>query len=121
MIDREVIGTVIGLNLLFGIDPIIGLVITGFDTFLFLAIQRLGIVAVLAGVLLKHFADRQVKVGPGAIAYLVPRIERSFAAAAAIAARLDAEAFSAKRPITVRLVRAVLADYSSPPSDLTVT
>ncbi len=39
----EVIGTVIGLNLLFGIDPIIGLVITGFDTFLFLAIQRLGI------------------------------------------------------------------------------
>jgi manganese transport protein len=39
----EVIGTVIGLNLLFGLDPIIGLVITGFDTFLFLAIQRLGI------------------------------------------------------------------------------
>ena len=39
----EVIGTVIGLNLLFGLDPMIGLVITGFDTFLFLAIQRLGI------------------------------------------------------------------------------
>ncbi len=39
----EVIGTVIGLNLLFGIDPIVGLVVTGFDTFLFLAIQRLGI------------------------------------------------------------------------------
>ena len=39
----EVIGTVIGLNLLFGIAPIIGLIITGFDTFLFLAIQRLGI------------------------------------------------------------------------------
>ena len=39
----EVIGTVIGLNLLFGIAPIVGLVITGFDTFLFLAIQRLGI------------------------------------------------------------------------------
>jgi len=39
----EVIGTVIGLNLLFGIDPVVGLVITGFDTFLFLAIQRLGL------------------------------------------------------------------------------
>lgn len=39
----EVIGTVIGLNLLFGINPIVGLVVTGFDTFLFLAIQRLGI------------------------------------------------------------------------------
>ena len=39
----EVIGTVIGLNLLFGIDPIIGLIVTAFDTLLFLAIQRLGI------------------------------------------------------------------------------
>jgi manganese transport protein len=39
----EVIGTVIGLNLLFGLNPVLGLVITGFDTFLFLAIQRLGI------------------------------------------------------------------------------
>jgi manganese transport protein len=39
----EVIGTVIGLNLLFGIAPLIGLIITAFDTFVFLAIQRLGI------------------------------------------------------------------------------
>jgi manganese transport protein len=39
----EVIGTVIGLNLLFGISPLVGLIITAFDTFLFLAIQRLGI------------------------------------------------------------------------------
>jgi manganese transport protein len=39
----EVIGTVIGLNLLFGIAPLVGLVITAFDTLLFLAIQRLGI------------------------------------------------------------------------------
>jgi len=39
----EVIGTVIGLNLLFGIAPLVGLIITAFDTLLFLAIQRLGI------------------------------------------------------------------------------
>ncbi len=39
----EVIGTVIGLNLLFGLPPLIGLFLTAFDTFLFLAIQRLGI------------------------------------------------------------------------------
>jgi manganese transport protein len=39
----EVIGTVIGLNLLFGISPLVGLIITAFDTFVFLAIQRLGI------------------------------------------------------------------------------
>ncbi|HEV8001110.1 MAG TPA: Nramp family divalent metal transporter [Planctomycetaceae bacterium] len=39
----EVIGTVIGLNLLFGVPPLYGLIITAFDTFVFLAIQRLGI------------------------------------------------------------------------------
>jgi manganese transport protein len=38
----EVIGTVVGLQLLFGLDPVYGLILTGFDTFLFLAIQRLG-------------------------------------------------------------------------------
>jgi manganese transport protein len=39
----EVIGTVIGLQLLFDLDPRYGLILTTFDTFLFLAIQRLGI------------------------------------------------------------------------------
>ncbi len=39
----EVIGTIIGLHLLFGLPLIIGLIITVFDTFLLLAIQRLGI------------------------------------------------------------------------------
>src|SRR3954464_10514351 len=39
----EVIGTIIGLKLLFGLAPLYGLIITGFDTFLFLAIQRFGI------------------------------------------------------------------------------
>jgi manganese transport protein len=39
----EVIGTVVALNLLFGLAPLWGLLLTTFDTFLFLAIQRLGI------------------------------------------------------------------------------
>jgi manganese transport protein len=39
----EVIGTVVGLQLLFGLEPIYGLFLTLLDTFLFLAIQRLGI------------------------------------------------------------------------------
>jgi manganese transport protein len=38
----EVLGTAIGLNLLFGIPLLWGVVITGFDTMLFLAIQNLG-------------------------------------------------------------------------------
>jgi manganese transport protein len=39
----EVLGTTIGLNLLFGIPLIWGVIITAFDTVLFLAIQRFGV------------------------------------------------------------------------------
>ena len=39
----EALGTIIGLNLLFGIPLLWGCAITAFDTFLLLAIQRLGI------------------------------------------------------------------------------
>jgi chromosomal replication initiation ATPase DnaA len=64
--------------------------------------------ALLGAVLVKLFADRQVIVTAEVIAYLVPRIERSFAAARATAAALDAAALAAKRPITVPLARRVL-------------
>jgi len=39
----EIIGTVIGLNLLFGLPLLWGCVVAAFDTFLLLAIQRLGV------------------------------------------------------------------------------
>lgn len=39
----EVLGTAIGLNLLFGLPLVYGVIITGFDTMLFLAIQQFGI------------------------------------------------------------------------------
>ncbi|HVZ37903.1 MAG TPA: Nramp family divalent metal transporter [Candidatus Kapabacteria bacterium] len=39
----EVLGTIIGLNLLFGLPLLWGCVVTLFDTFLLLAIQRLGV------------------------------------------------------------------------------
>lgn len=65
--------------------------------------------ALLAAVLVKHFADRQVRVAPGLIAYLVPRMERSFAAAAALVERLDRFAFGRGGPITVPLARRLLA------------
>ncbi len=64
--------------------------------------------AVLGAVLLKHFADRQIVVRPGVIAYLIAHIERSFAAAASVAARLDEAALAAARPITIKLAREVL-------------
>src|SRR5690242_16145476 len=39
----EVLGTAIGLNLLFNVPLLYGVIITGFDTLLFLVIQHLGI------------------------------------------------------------------------------
>ncbi len=62
----------------------------------------------LGGILVKHFADRQLRIRPALIAYLTGRIERSFAAAAEIVARLDAEALAARCPIGIPLARKVL-------------
>jgi len=56
--------------------------------------------ALLRAVLVKLFTDRQLAVDEGLIGYLTMRIERSFAAARAVVARLDAEAMRHKRPLT---------------------
>jgi len=64
--------------------------------------------ALLAAVLVKHFADRQINVAPDVIDYLLKHIERSFAAAAEIAERLDRAALAEGRAITIPLVRRVL-------------
>lgn len=62
----------------------------------------------LAAILAKHFADRQVDVGPEVIAYLVKQIERSFIAAETMARRLDREAMARRAPISIKLARDVL-------------
>ena len=80
--------------------------------------------ALLAAVLVKHFADRQVRVAPGVIGFAVRRMERSFAAAAALAAAVDRTALGAGRPIGLALLRRVLAetdDQSGSPDDSGVT
>lgn len=64
--------------------------------------------ALLAAVLVKHFADRQINVAPEVIDYLLRQMERSFAAAADIADRLDRAALAEGRAITVPLVKRVL-------------
>jgi chromosomal replication initiation ATPase DnaA len=66
--------------------------------------------ALLAGLLVKHFADRQIRVAPAVIRFAVRRIERSFAAAAALVDALDRAALGAGGPIGIALVRRVLAD-----------
>jgi chromosomal replication initiation ATPase DnaA len=64
--------------------------------------------ALLRAVLVKLFADRQLAVDEGLIGYVARRIERSFAAARAVVARLDQEAMRHKRPLTRAFAAEVL-------------
>lgn len=66
--------------------------------------------ALLAALLVKLFADRQIKAPPALVAWLLPRMERSFAAAQRIVARLDALALAEGRPVSRALAARVLAD-----------
>ena len=66
--------------------------------------------ALLAALLEKHFADRQLRVAPQVTRYVVQRIERSAQAVQEIAARLDQEALAQRKPITLPLARQVLGE-----------
>lgn len=66
--------------------------------------------ALLGAVLVKLFNDRQLRVQPALIDYLLSRMERSLAAAGAIVTRLDARALQLRRPITRALAQEVLAE-----------
>ena len=70
--------------------------------------------ALLGAVLVKLFADRQLRISEDLIAYLLPRIERSFAAAQNIVAALDEAALAGQRAVTVRLARDLLNRDRSP-------
>jgi chromosomal replication initiation ATPase DnaA len=69
--------------------------------------------ALLAAVLVKHFADRQLRIVPSVIGYIVPRMERSFAMAASLAARLDELALAGGRSIGLGLARQALAELGA--------
>lgn len=62
----------------------------------------------LAAVLVKLFADRQLQIGSEVLQYLLPRMERSFAAAHNLVGAADRLALAEKRPISVPLIREVL-------------
>ncbi len=64
--------------------------------------------ALIAAVLVKLCADRQLVVGDEVIQFLLRQMERSFAAAGRVVAALDRAALEGKRPITIPLARAVL-------------
>ncbi len=63
----------------------------------------------LAAILIKQFYDRQLTVGDEVIRYILPRMERSFAAARDLVERADALALAQKRPVSIPLMRQVLA------------
>jgi chromosomal replication initiation ATPase DnaA len=62
----------------------------------------------LAGVIAKLFADRQVEVEPHVVQYLVRRIERSLATAIAVVDRLDKIALEQQTRITRALAGEVV-------------
>jgi chromosomal replication initiation ATPase DnaA len=70
--------------------------------------------ALLRGVLVKLFADRQLVVETNLIDYLVTRLERSVAVAAAMVAELDRVALSQKRPVTRALAAELLREQAPP-------
>jgi chromosomal replication initiation ATPase DnaA len=65
--------------------------------------------ALLAALLVKLFADRQVAVGEEVVLFLVRQMERSFDAARRLVAALDAAALREQRGITIPLAKSVLA------------
>ena len=64
--------------------------------------------ALLAGVLVKLFDDRQLRVNEALVTYLASHIERSIAIARDVVAALDRASLSGKRAITVPLAAQVL-------------
>ncbi len=63
----------------------------------------------MAGLLVKLFADRQIKVGADVIRFMTVRIERSFEAARVLVDTLDRSALATGRAVTIPLVRDILA------------
>ncbi|NNU81202.1 chromosomal replication initiator DnaA [Halovulum dunhuangense] len=66
--------------------------------------------ALLAGVLVKLFADRQIRVKPALVSYLTRRIDRSIPAAQAAVAALDRASLAGARPVGVKLAAELLGE-----------
>lgn len=66
--------------------------------------------AFLAALVVKLFHDRQLQIEPDVVAYLVPRIERSFDSARAVIERIDREALAERRRVTVPFIRGLIGD-----------
>ncbi len=65
--------------------------------------------ALLCGLMVKLFADRQLRVSPETVRYLVTRLERSFASIERAVAMLDARSLATRRRVTRALAAECLA------------
>ena len=69
----------------------------------------------IQAVLIKQFADRQLKVAPEVIAYILKNMERSFSAASFIVKRADELSLERKNAVTIPLIRQVLSEIKTKP------
>jgi chromosomal replication initiation ATPase DnaA len=68
--------------------------------------------SLLSAILVKLFADRQLQVGHDLISYIVPRMERSYAAAFALVEKADQLSLREKRSISLPLMRQIFIDMA---------
>lgn len=73
--------------------------------------------ALLGAIVVKLFADRQIAISPNVLNYALPRLGRSFEAAASFVSQMDARALSESRPIGRALARDVLEARLDKPSE----
>lgn len=64
----------------------------------------------LAALLVKLFADRQLQIAADVLTYVLPRMERSFAAARDVVDKADRLALAEKKAVTVSVMRRVLSE-----------
>ena len=67
----------------------------------------------LGAILVKLFNDRQLRVGEDVIKYILPRMERSFAAARDLVAQADKLALAEKKAVSIPLIRKILSAESA--------
>jgi chromosomal replication initiation ATPase DnaA len=70
--------------------------------------------ALLRGVLVKLFADRQIGIDEAIVSYLLSRMPRELAAARILVAQIDRRALEERAEVTRSFVAKVLGDITSP-------
>ena len=69
--------------------------------------------ALLMGLAVKLFADRQLQVPESVISHMIASLERSPGAIRDFVARADAVALAEKKPINLGLIKGLLADMGA--------